>query len=63
MDDYETNVIKKHEATISKRENKFKTYLKTVRFNAAPVLLTYPDNETVETVVLSALTLSVYCMA
>ena len=54
VDDYETNVIKKHEATISKRENKFKTYLKTVRFNAAPVLLTYPDNETVETVVLSA---------
>ena len=48
VDDYETNVIKKHEATISKRENKFKTYLKTVRFNAAPVLLTYPDDETVE---------------
>ena len=47
--DYDTRVIKKHEATISKRENTFKNYLKTVRFNAAPVLLTYPDNLTLET--------------
>ena len=28
--DYDTHVIKKHEATISKRENTFKNYLQTV---------------------------------
>jgi len=49
VEDYDTNVIKKHEATISKRENNFKNYLKTVRFNAAPVLLTYPDISVLET--------------
>ena len=40
VEDYDRHVIKKHEATISKRENTFKNYLETVRFNAAPVLLT-----------------------
>ena len=46
--DYNTNVIKKHEATIKKRENTFKSYLKAVRFNAAPVLLTFPDDPNIE---------------
>ena len=46
--DYNTNVIKKHEATIAKREKTFKTYLKAVRFNAAPVLLTFPDDLAIE---------------
>lgn len=44
-EDYENNVIKKHEDTIEYRETIFKEYLKTVGFNAEPVLLTYPDNE------------------
>ena len=48
VEDYDKHVIKKHEATISKRENTFKNYLETVRFNAAPVLLTYPDDLTLE---------------
>ena len=43
-EDYEKNIIKKHEDTISEREETFKEYLKTVGFNAEPVLLTYPDN-------------------
>ena len=47
--DYDSHVIKKHEATISKRENTFKIYLENVRFNAAPVLLTYADDLTLET--------------
>ncbi len=47
--DYDTHVIKKHEATISKRKNTFKNYLQTVRFNAAPVLLTYADDLSLET--------------
>ena len=44
VEDYEAQIIKKHEATIAKRETTFKNYLKTVRFNAAPVLLTYKDD-------------------
>tara|TARA_B110000459_G_scaffold191943_1_gene228588 strand:- start:68 stop:748 length:681 start_codon:yes stop_codon:yes gene_type:complete len=46
--DYNTNVIKKHEATITKREINFKIYLKAVQFNAAPVLLTYSDDPVIE---------------
>ena len=45
--DYENDVIKKHEDTIEHREIIFKDYLKTVGFNAEPVLLTYPDNEVI----------------
>ena len=33
VEDYDTNVIKKHEATISKRENTFKNYLQTWKFS------------------------------
>lgn len=43
-EDYENDIIKKHEDTIEYREHIFKDYLKTVGFNAEPVLLTYPDN-------------------
>ncbi|MFT5077908.1 MAG: hypothetical protein ACI825_000218 [Planctomycetota bacterium] len=44
-DDYEDNVIKKHEETLQYKEAIFVEYLKTVGFNAEPVLLTYPDND------------------
>ncbi|MDB4289871.1 DUF1015 domain-containing protein [Flavobacteriaceae bacterium] len=54
VEDYDRHVIKKHEATISKRENTFKNYLETVRFNAAAVLLTYPDDLRLETAILKA---------
>ncbi|WP_044398615.1 DUF1015 domain-containing protein [Lacinutrix sp. Hel_I_90] len=47
VEDYENDIIKKHEDTISSREIVFKDYLKTVGFNAEPVLLTYPENDTV----------------
>lgn len=43
-EDYERDIIKKHEDTIAKREQTFKTYLQTVGFNAEPVLMMYPDN-------------------
>ncbi len=49
--DYETEVIKKHEKTIEKRENIFEEYLKTVGFNAEPVLLTYPDNDELKLII------------
>ena len=42
--DYNKNVIKKHEDTLSAREELFSNYLKTVTFNAEPVLMTYEDN-------------------
>lgn len=41
VQDYENNIIKKHEDTISHRETLFKDYLKEVGFNTEPVLLTY----------------------
>ncbi|WP_370476655.1 DUF1015 domain-containing protein [Tamlana flava] len=50
-EDYQTDVIKKHEDTIEYRENIFKDYLKTVGFNAEPVLLTYPDNNIVNHII------------
>lgn len=43
--DYEDNIIKKHENTLEYKEQLFEKYLKTVGFNAEPVLLTYPDND------------------
>lgn len=41
--DYKNNLIKKHEDTIKRRETMFASYLKTVKFNAEPVLMTYTD--------------------
>ncbi|WP_299386326.1 DUF1015 domain-containing protein [uncultured Lacinutrix sp.] len=51
VEDYQNDVIKKHEDTIASREIVFKDYLKTVGFNAEPVLLTYPDNNAISNVI------------
>ena len=51
VEDYKNDVIKKHEDTIQSREIIFKDYLKTVGFNAEPVLLTYPDNENISIII------------
>lgn len=53
-EDYEKDIIKKHEDTIAKREEIFKNYLQTVGFNAEPVLLTYPDNEIIAEIIKEA---------
>lgn len=45
LDDYENNIIKKHEKTLSNRETLFSHYLDITGFNAEPVLMTYPDND------------------
>lgn len=50
VEDYENNVVKRHEDTISHRENLFKDYLQTVGFNTEPVLLTYPDSDVINKV-------------
>ena len=49
--DYENNIIRKHEDTLENREHIFKDYLKTVGFNAEPVLLTYPDNTLISNII------------
>ncbi|WP_438711596.1 DUF1015 domain-containing protein [Aquimarina muelleri] len=50
-EDYHNDIIKKHEDTLKDRESTFKEYLKTVGFNAEPVLLTYPDNDFITKVI------------
>ncbi len=49
--DYLNGKIKKHEDTISEKENLFSEYLKTVNFNADPVLLTYTQNQEIESII------------
>ena len=44
VEDYKNGRIKKHENTLESRETIFKNYLKTTRFNAEPVLLTYKNS-------------------
>ncbi len=49
-EDYANNCIKKHEETLGQREILFEKYLHTTGFNAEPVLLTYPNNSVIETI-------------
>lgn len=51
VQDYEDDVIKKHEETLEFREVILKEYLKTIGFNAEAVLLTYPDNHDLDLVI------------
>lgn len=45
IEDYQNNVIKKHEDTLQYRVELFKDYLHQTGFNTEPVLVTYPDNQ------------------
>lgn len=47
IDDYKNNVIKKHEDTLQYRVELFKDYLHQTGFNTEPVLITYPDNSSI----------------
>ena len=49
--DYISGKIKKHEATIEKREKLFKEYLNKTCFNAEPVLLTYPNQQQIDKII------------
>ena len=44
IEDYQNNVIKKHEDTLAYRVDYFKDYLHQTGFNTEPVLITYPHN-------------------
>lgn len=48
IDDYRNNSIKKHEETLAFRVQLLKEYMKHSQFNTEPVLMTYPDNRTIE---------------
>ena len=50
-EDYKNDIIKKHEDTLEYREKLFVKYLKTVGFNAEPVLITYPDNNRLQEII------------
>jgi uncharacterized protein (DUF1015 family) len=48
VEEYERDKIKKHEATLTSREAMFTNYLDIVGYNAEPVLLSYPHEETID---------------
>lgn len=48
IEDYQNNIIKKHEDTLPYRVEYFKDYLQQTGFNTEPVLITYPENKEVE---------------
>jgi uncharacterized protein (DUF1015 family) len=48
IEEYKSDKIKKHEATLTSRESMFTNYLDVVGFNAEPVLLSYQGNEQIE---------------
>ena len=52
LDDYQNSVIKKHENTLGEREALFGNYLEITGFNAEPVLITYPDNDFLSSLIL-----------
>ena len=49
--EYQNGLIKKHEATLTSREEMFTSYLEEVGFNAEPVLLTYEGNDTINSII------------
>lgn len=46
--EYENDLIKKHEATLTSREEMFINYLDIVGYNAEPVLLSYPHEPAID---------------
>lgn len=49
VEDYQQNIIKKHEDTLQFRVELFKDYLHQTGFNTEPVLITYPDSVEINT--------------
>ncbi|MEO6883516.1 MAG: DUF1015 domain-containing protein [Bacteroidia bacterium] len=48
IEDYFNGVIKKHEQTLTNREEKLKNYLEVCDFNAEPVLFSYPNDKQID---------------
>jgi len=51
VSDYISGNIKKHEHTLTSREEKFKSYLETTGFNAEPVLLCHNNNNNISDII------------
>jgi uncharacterized protein (DUF1015 family) len=51
IDDYNNNIILKHENTITEKENELAEHIEFFSGLANPVLLTYPDNDDIEEVI------------
>ena len=51
VEDYQSNIIKKHENTIQNRENIFKKYLDITNFHAEPVLLAYNPTKLIKQII------------
>lgn len=51
IEDFNAGHIKKHELTLSKRESAFAHYLKETKINAEPVLLTYKNQNEIDTII------------
>ena len=51
VQEYEDDLIKKHEATLTSREAMFTNYLDIVGYNAEPVLLSYPHQNEIDTLI------------
>ncbi len=49
VEDYQNDIIKKHEDTLQFRVDLFKDYLHQTGFNTEPVLITYPDSIEINT--------------
>lgn len=52
VEDYQNDIIKKHEDTLQYRVEMFKDYLHQTGFNTEPVLITYPDSVELNTWIL-----------
>lgn len=48
LENYQNNVIKKHESTLDYRVQKLKNYFKITQFNTEPVLIMYKENPTLQ---------------
>lgn len=48
IEEYDNDLIKKHEATLTSREAMFTEYLDVIGYNAEPVLLSYPHDQEIE---------------
>lgn len=48
VEEYDSNKIKKHEATLTSRQELFTNYLNIVGYNAEPVLLSYSGTERID---------------
>lgn len=51
VSDYLSGTIKIHEQTLAEREEKLKNYLEVCDFNAEPVCMSYPDDESINALV------------